>query len=193
MRAIWRRLISFIQRWNDLRYDVAGGLIGLGAAFYLPGGNSGWERGVGGLLAGSSLTVLITTVTAKEAVRQQNAKEANLRRKSEVYGPLHAELKSTRERHEAALVGDASYPLHIDTGQEPTSPVSILPRGYEAPLLGLWPVFKTDHHQEDLADLRRGVSMNFSLSPMHITNALMPHVSQLTRFLVGVLMWQSRI
>src|SRR5436190_722435 len=51
-------------------------------------------RGIGGILFGTGLTVLISTWNNRE----QSAKEANLRRKTEIYGPLHAELQNLRDR-----------------------------------------------------------------------------------------------
>src|SRR5437660_5765788 len=51
-------------------------------------------RGIGGILFGTGLTVVISTWSNRE----QSAKDANLRRKTEIYGPLHAELQNLRDR-----------------------------------------------------------------------------------------------
>ena len=45
------------------------------------------------VFVGSALTLTITLVTGREAVREQNAKEANITRKYTYYIPIFNELK----------------------------------------------------------------------------------------------------
>src|SRR5260370_7718681 len=80
----------------------------VGIVFLLiPGGGL---QGVGGIIFGTGLSVFLATLTN----RQQLAKEANLRRKTEIYGPLHAELQNLRERLNETRAGTKPYLHHID-------------------------------------------------------------------------------
>src|SRR5260370_12387009 len=80
-------------------------LVVIGIIFLLiPGGGL---QGVGGIIFGTGLSVFLATLTN----RQQLAKEANLRRKTEIYGPLHAELQNLRERLNETRAGTKPY-LH---------------------------------------------------------------------------------
>ncbi len=67
-------------------------------------------QGVGGIVFGTGLTVLLSQLTN----RQQMAKDANLRRKTNLYEPLHAELQTLRERLEATRTGAKPYLQWID-------------------------------------------------------------------------------
>jgi hypothetical protein len=74
---------------------------------------------------------------------RQDAKEANLRYRDEVYGPLHTELKRIRDGMERARAGKGPYPLWIPVRGEQlprhlryTPPVSV------GPTFQLWPAFK---------------------------------------------------
>jgi len=82
---------------------------------------------IGGAVLGSGLAVIVGTLTGREAIHQQYAKEANLRRKTDSYGPLHEEFKALRETLDQARSGDAPYPRRIATA----APVT------EMPLFGL--------------------------------------------------------
>ena len=70
---------------------------------------------MGGIVLGSGLTVVVGTLTGREAVHQQYAKEANLRRKTDSYGPLHEEFKALRETLDQMRAGDTPYPRRIAT------------------------------------------------------------------------------
>ncbi len=61
----------------------------------------------------TGLTVTVGTLSGREAVLQQYAKDANLRRKTDTYGPLHAELRALRKVLDRARAGDAPYPRQI--------------------------------------------------------------------------------
>src|SRR2546430_210643 len=80
-------------------------------------------QGIGGIVFGTGLTVLISIWST----RQQLAKDANLRRKTEVYGPLHAELQILRERLEETQTGSKPSLLWIDVqGMEPSHATQLL-------------------------------------------------------------------
>ena len=50
-------------------------------------------QGLAGVLGGAALSLVITNITGREAVLQQNAKEANIARKGTYYIPVFNELK----------------------------------------------------------------------------------------------------
>src|SRR5260370_28753520 len=87
-KSRWDLLKKASQQWSLLTRDRLGmaalALVVIGIIFLLiPGGGL---QGVGGIIFGTGLSVFLATLTN----RQQLAKEANLRRKTEIYGPLHA-------------------------------------------------------------------------------------------------------
>lgn len=45
---------------------------------------------LGAAMLGAGVTMFITDVTSRRAVQEQYAKDANLRRRDQVYGPLHS-------------------------------------------------------------------------------------------------------
>ncbi len=107
-------------------------------------------QGVGGIVFGTGLTVLISTWST----RQQLAKDANLRRKTEVYGPLHAELQTLRERLEEAQAGSEPYLQWIDVlGMQPPRALHLL--NEEPPTLHRWPEFKADYRSLDFSEPTR--------------------------------------
>ncbi len=60
-----------------------------------------WQT-IGVALLGTGFTILVTAITARQSSFEQYRKEANLQRKTDVYGPLHAELKVLRETFDNA-------------------------------------------------------------------------------------------
>src|SRR5713101_4647828 len=119
-------------------------LVAVGIAFFLvPGGQL---QGVGGIVFGTGLTVFLGRLTN----RQQLAKEANLRRKTEVYGPLHIELRTLRERLEEARAGTKPYLQQIDVpGQVSLNQLE------EAPRLHRWSEFKADSRYLEFSNASR--------------------------------------
>jgi hypothetical protein len=94
-------------------------------------------QGVGGIIFGTGLTVFLSQL----ANRQQLAKDANLRRKTTLYDPPHAELQTLRERLEATRTGVKPYLQWI------TIPGMIFPLqrpAEELPQLRCWSEFKAD-------------------------------------------------
>jgi len=144
-KHIWNLARRVSQPWLFLTRDRLGvaalalSLSGL-VCLLLPVGAT--VNGIGGILFGTGLTVGLSTWSN----RQQAAKDANLRRQTEVYGPLHAELQNLRERLEEARAGSRSYLQWIDvSGQDPPPHSYPSTSSEEPPPLHCWPEFKTDN------------------------------------------------
>lgn len=74
---------------------------------------------------------------------RQDAKEANLRYRDEVYGPLHTELKGLRNAIERARAGKGPYPLWIPVrGEQLPRHLRFTPPMAVGPTFQLWPAFK---------------------------------------------------
>lgn len=140
--------------WSALAKDrlslAALALVALGLLFLLlPGGGL---QGVGGIVFGTGLTVLLGAWTN----RQQLAKEANLRRKAEVYTPLHAELQTLRERLQETRDGSKPYLQRIDVpGWEPPRVLYTRVQSETPPSLQCWPAFKADARRLDVSEATR--------------------------------------
>lgn len=93
----------------------------------------------------------MATVTGSQSFHEQYAKEANLQRKQEIYGPLHSELKALRERFEEAHRGFLPYPQAIKLlGDGLGKPIS---QGkYSLPSLDCWPQFKKDYRRDSFTE-----------------------------------------
>lgn len=109
-----------------------------------------WQP-VGGALLGTGLTILVTTITARQASLEQYKKEANLQRKTDVYGPLHAELKELREIFDKVHAGVEPYPRWIEISgvNRPSS----LRFAHDSmfPKLYYWPIFKADYRIDNFS------------------------------------------
>jgi hypothetical protein len=74
---------------------------------------------------------------------RQDAKEANLRYRDEVYGPLHTELKGIRDGMERARAGSGPYPTWIPVrGEQLPRHLRYTPPASVGPTFQLWPAFK---------------------------------------------------
>jgi hypothetical protein len=104
---------------------------------------------VGAAMIGAGFSVLIGAFTGKRAAYEQYAKEANLRRRDNVYNPLYRELRSSREMLEQAASHALPYPLFITSGQEQGDQIEGI-FGFERIHLGEWPSFRTDARKYDL-------------------------------------------
>ncbi len=71
--------------------------------------NTLWQT-ISGALLGAGFTILVTSITAQQYSLEQYRKEANLQRKTDVYGPLHAELKMLRETFNKVHVSTIPFP-----------------------------------------------------------------------------------
>ncbi len=114
-----------------------------------------WKT-VGGIVLGSGLTVVVGTLTGREAVHQQYAKEANLRRKTDSYGPLHEEMKALRAVLDAAHAGHAPYPRRIAVDLAATQPFIGMP-DRDGPCLRAWSDFKGNYHADDFSPSARAI------------------------------------
>lgn len=139
-----------LKKRTNVLWALAIALIALGFIPLIIGSwkSGGWLQVVGGVVFGSGLTVLVSTVTGQEAVHQQYAKDENHRRKTEVYGPLHTELKKLRERLEKARNGAGSYPLWIAVGNQ-APPHPSLSLSSDLLTLRQWPEFEADYRSID--------------------------------------------
>lgn len=135
-RQLTSLLRSIEQRINLLVVAFLLFVLGLALLVLLPSATL-----IGGAVLGAGLSALVATATGREAIRQQYAKEANLRRKDDLYAPLHAEIKYLRERLEAAAAGTSAYPLQINTELEPTKAGRT---GRSILFCQLWPQYRQD-------------------------------------------------
>lgn len=144
-----------LKRWNnDFKYYLLMIILILtGAAFLIYPTPKGmpWLPVLGGIVIGAGFTIIATMVSNKQAIQEQYKKEANLQRKTDVYGPLHAELKSLKEAFDNAHAGEEQYPRWIvNPGVEhPNSlrfgNLTMLPR------FSLWPTFMTDYRVDNFS------------------------------------------
>lgn len=101
-------------------------------------------QAAGTAILAAGLTIITTTLTGKEATRQQFAKEANTLRKDTIYGPLFIELKIINEWLNLAQTGDGPYPRYIfGAGGEPES--TRYQRNTLYPTFLQWPQFRSDY------------------------------------------------
>jgi len=105
-------------------------------------------QGVGGIVFGTGLTVILSQL----ANRQQLAKDANLRRKKDVYEPLHAELQALRERLETTRAGDRPYLPWIDV---PGIVPAERPCDERPPSFQFWSAFQADVRRLDFSERTR--------------------------------------
>src|SRR5690242_19728210 len=89
-----------LKRFFDAFLVIGGVLLLAGVLLYslstIP--KVSWLHDAGTALLVAGLSLIISTASGKEAVRQQHAKDANLERKDKIYGPLYIELKQLWER-----------------------------------------------------------------------------------------------
>ena len=155
MRTRLHDMLFQLKRENDWLVDAALGLIVIGALVIGFAGSSDWSKIVGGAVLGAGFSIVIAAVTGRRAVAQQYAKEANLRRKDQVYGPLHAELKRVREYLEDVKHGTRPYPPRIEVGDPPPlyeAPEFQGPATSWVPTLSLWAAFKADYRADDFSE-----------------------------------------
>lgn len=140
----------YIKRHFNGLYLVSFAFIVAGIVlFLLPSlKDTAWLQALAGALLGTGLTITVTTMTANQSIQEQYKKEANLQRKTYVYGPLHAELKTLRERLEEVKIEEEPYPQFIDiSGGKAQLPLR--QTGLIQPSLTLWPEFRKDYRIDD--------------------------------------------
>ena len=145
---------SSLKRWLTGMYLVTFALVFIVAGvilFLLPSLKGTVWQTISGALLGTGFTILVTAITARQSSLEQYRKEANLQRKTDVYGPLHAELKMLRETFDKARTGTMPYPRWIlISGVEPPSSLrfgntTMLPAFY------LWPAFMADYRVDNFS------------------------------------------
>lgn len=142
---------SFGKRLQEL-YLVAFAItfIGIGAILLLlPMFKSTVWQAISGAFLVSGFSILVTTITARQSSLEGYKKDANLNRKTDVYGPLHSELKRLRERFDTTRVGREPYPRWIDI-PDVERPSSLQFAPIDAfYTFALWPNFKKDYRVDN--------------------------------------------
>ncbi len=162
------KLWSFVKRRFNILYILAIGFIALGAFLFIrpvPKGME-WQQSIGAVILGGGFTFLISTISAGRSILEENRKAANLSRKREVYGPLHAELKQLREIFANAQIGHEPYPQWMKMPEMNFNPYitpSIYPKEFSN-----WSTFKKDYHIYDFTPTARKLLD-------HVENALIAY------------------
>lgn len=155
--------VAYRELWQSLRRKSRiSPLVGcsillmiIGAAIFVFGSAFHWDwiQPVGGIVFGAGLAVLTSAISSRVAVREQYAKEANLKRKDNYYGPLHADLKALRDRLEAARNGVVSYPLWIAGAHQKESTIRRV--ADNPPTLAKWSEFRVDYRIDNFTQVAR--------------------------------------
>ena len=93
----------------------------------------------------AGLTIITTTLTNRESIRQQFAKDANIIRKERIYGPLFTELKQLDEWLDEAKKKEGPYPdnIHGASGEPKNTQRDLI-----CPTFLEWPQFKQDYRTD---------------------------------------------
>lgn len=106
--------------------------------------------GLAGVLGGTALSLAIAIITGREAVLQQNAKEANLARKYTYYVPMFNDLKEIFDRLEEARQKRLPYPQWIKgMGNEPPG---VFGGNFTIPTFMNWVTFKEDPYRSNFTE-----------------------------------------
>jgi hypothetical protein len=109
-------------------------------------------QSLAGVLGGVILSLFVTMITSREAVQQQNAKEANLARKNTYYIPVFTELKQIYDRLEDGKQKKLPYPQGIKgMGNEP-SLGSIWGSPLPLPTFTNWGTFKEEPYRSNFTE-----------------------------------------
>jgi len=112
MNAIWERLFgswkSFTKYITPVFYI---GVIMVLMSVILITLHNGLLQAAGTAMLAAGLTIITTTLTSKESIRQQFAKDANITRKDAIYGPLFIELKQIYDWLDEAKKKEGRYPI----------------------------------------------------------------------------------
>jgi len=145
---------SSLKRWLSGLYLITFALvfIGVGVILLLLPSLKGtvWQT-IGGALLGTGFTILVTAITARQSSLEQYRKEANLQRKTDVYGPLHAELKMQRETFDKAHAGTVPYPRWIVISGVERPPSLRFANTTMLPTFSLWPTFMADYRVDNFS------------------------------------------
>jgi hypothetical protein len=187
MLSRMRRWGWSLKRFFDAFLVVGGVLLIVGVLLYslaiIP--KVSWLHDAGTALLVAGLSLIISTASGREAVRQQHAKDVNVECKEKIYGPLYIELKQLWERLEEASGGRASYPHWIEgAGKEPGR----TQRYFQVPTFSVWPDLKSDYRignftesaRELLNDVQRlAAAYNSAVAETLVPNldVLRPHLA----------------
>lgn len=107
-------------------------------------------QGLAGVLGGVALSLAITIITSGEAVRQQNAKDANLTRKATYYVPMFTDLKAIFDRLEEVKQKRLPYPQFIKGIGDP--PPGVIWGNYSMPTFTNWTIFKEEPYRSNFTE-----------------------------------------
>ncbi len=179
---LWR---SFLK-WATPAFYV--GVIMIVISVILITFHNGILQAAGTAMLAAGLTIITTTLTNRESIRQQNAKEANIIRKGAIYGPLFIELKQIYEWLDEAQRKEGRYPYYIyGAGGEPEVTESL--RNLNYPTFQCWPQFKQDYRIDSftprartLLDEAQRLIVNYNramgATKNPAVNVLAPHVEK---------------
>lgn len=144
-----------IQKFLDSFLIIGAALLVLGILLYslatIPGVS--WLHDAGTALLVAGISLIVSTASGKEAVRQQHAKDANIERKNALYAPVYSELRQLWELFEHASKGEAPYPhwVEIKGAGETPGYTQLLPYALHSPFprFTCWPDFQSDHRAYD--------------------------------------------
>lgn len=182
LSGLWR---SF-QKWTSPAFYVGVSMVMV--SVILIALSIGIFQASGTAMLAAGLTIITTTLTNKESVSQQFAKEANIVRKDAIYGPLFVELKRIYEWLDEAKRKEGRYPFYIyGAGGEPDH--TMYQRNPLYPTFLQWPQFKQDYRIDnfklktrELLDEAQYVMMNYNrvmattMEP--VVNVLAPHIEK---------------
>ena len=152
-KRLRQRWIAFSKRLDVLTISA---ILTLGVSVLLLAMTTGWLQVAGGALFAGDIGLISSLWTGRAVVHQQFAKDANIQRKTEIYGPLHAELKKLHECLEDASTGKQPYPKYIEgAGDEPAS--SRYAHNYMGPTFRLWLEFKGDYRVDNFTESARNI------------------------------------
>lgn len=107
-------------------------------------------QGLAGVLGGTVLTLFVTNITGREAVSQQNAKEANITRKYTYYIPIFNELKQLHDIMDDAKQKRLPYPQWIN-GVDSEQRASVWGK-YPMPTFATWTTFKEQPYRSNFTE-----------------------------------------
>lgn len=137
--------------------ELVGAMLGLAAIGYIlvllaavapPVRGNGWLSAVGITFLSVGTSTFCTLLVARRSAIEGYRRDANLRRKDEVYAPLHTQLKQLLDQSLAADQGASPYPQWVEVpGTQHPLGAAFLP-GYRVPALDLWPAYRADHRRD---------------------------------------------
>ncbi len=106
----------------------------------------GFLQTAGIALLATALSLISSTITGRQAVHQQFAKDANLVRKNESYAPLQEELNKLHDFLKAAHEGTEPYPAWIQGAEKEPEKAKYQQHKYNPATFKRWSEFKRNYH-----------------------------------------------